>query len=258
MSDTFKAIVLGDTCDDEYVYGTVDRLSPEAPVPVLKYTRSEKTKGMAANVNNNLRSFGVATDLLTHKENIIKTRFIDENSGYQLMRMDEDKEVSPITAAQLRSSFIHFGGFDVMVISDYGKGFLPEDRMKEIIESFNGPIFVDTKKRKLYHKDNVFYKINKKEYDLLEKHEDMPHDTHMIVTMGSAGAKWAGITFMLESQVKVYDVTGAGDTFLAALVKRHLETKDLQVSIDYANRAAAMSVQHPGVYTLTQNDIGQL
>ena len=47
MSDTFKAIVLGDTCDDEYVYGTVDRLSPEAPVPVLKYTRSEKTKGMA-------------------------------------------------------------------------------------------------------------------------------------------------------------------------------------------------------------------
>ena len=84
MSDTFKAIVLGDTCDDEYVYGTVDRLSPEAPVPVLKYSRSEKTKGMAANVNNNLRSFGVATDLLTHKENIIKTRFIDENSGYQL------------------------------------------------------------------------------------------------------------------------------------------------------------------------------
>ena len=42
-----------------------------------------------------------------------------------------------------------------MVISDYGKGFLPEDRMKEIIESFNGPVFVDTKKRKLYHRDNV-------------------------------------------------------------------------------------------------------
>ena len=56
---------------------------------------------MAPNVNNNLRSFGIATDLLTHKENIIKTRFIDENSGYQLMRMDEDKEVSPITAHNL-------------------------------------------------------------------------------------------------------------------------------------------------------------
>ena len=51
---------------------------------------------MRANVNNNLRSFGIATDLLTHSPNIIKTRFIDENSGYQLMRMDEDKEVSPI------------------------------------------------------------------------------------------------------------------------------------------------------------------
>lgn len=258
MSDAWKVIVIGDTCDDEYVYGTVDRISPEAPVSVLKYTRSEKTKGMAANVNNNLRSLGVATDLLTQKESIVKTRFIDENSGYQLMRMDEEVEVTPISAAQLKSSFIHFGGFDAMVISDYGKGFVPEDRMMEIMNSFNGPIFVDTKKRKLFHKANVYYKINKKEYDLLERHEDMPHDTHMIVTMGAAGVKWAGITFPLEQKVKVYDVTGAGDTFLAALVAKHLPTKDLQKSIDYANRAAAISVQHPGVYTLTKKDIDQL
>ena len=143
MSDAWKVIVIGDTCDDEYVYGTVDRISPEAPVSVLKYTRSEKTKGMAANVNNNLRSLGVATDLLTQKESIVKTRFIDENSGYQLMRMDEEVEVTPISAAQLKSSFIHFGGFDAMVISDYGKGFVPEDRMMEIMNSFNGPIFVE-------------------------------------------------------------------------------------------------------------------
>ena len=53
-------------------------------------------------------------------------------------------------------------------------------------------------------------------------------------------------------------MTGAGDTFLAALVAKHLPTKDLQKSIDYANRAAAISVQHPGVYTLTKKDIDQL
>ena len=58
MSDTFKAIVLGDTCDDEYVYGTVDRLSPENPVPVLKYTQVRRPKEWQR-VNNNLRSFGI-------------------------------------------------------------------------------------------------------------------------------------------------------------------------------------------------------
>lgn len=258
MADAFKVLVIGDTCEDEYVYGSVSRVSPEAPVPVLKYDYVEKTRGMAANVNQNLRSFGIVTDLLTHKESIVKTRFIDKESGYQLMRMDEEVEVTPISASQLRSSFIHFGGFDAMIISDYGKGFVPQDRMLELIDTFQGPIFIDTKKTEIWHKDNVFWKINRREYDLLDKTHDLfPLDSHLIVTQGSNGVRWSGITFPSE-KVKVYDVTGAGDTFLAALVAKFMETKDMQQSIDYANRAAAIAVQHPGVYTLTRKDIERL
>ena len=68
---------------------------------------------------------------------------------------------------------------------------------------------------------------------------------------------WAGSKF-LPQVVKVFDVCGAGDTFMAALVYEFLKTQNMQKSIDLANRAAAISVTHPGAYYLTQNDIESL
>ena len=118
------------------------------------------------------------------------------------------------------------------------------------------PVFVDTKKRKLFHKDNVFWKINKKEYDLLDKNH-LPNDTHLIVTLGNDGALWAGLKF-LPQVVKVFDVCGAGDTFMAALVYEFLRTKDMRKAIELANKAAAISVTHPGAYYLTGSDINSL
>ena len=53
----FKILLIGDSCVDEYFYGSVDRLSPEAPVPILKINQGRKEDGMAANVYNNLLAF---------------------------------------------------------------------------------------------------------------------------------------------------------------------------------------------------------
>ena len=128
--------------------------------------------------------------------------------------------------------------------------------MWSLCHNFNRPIFVDTKKRRLFQKDNVYWKINEKEFDALDK-DHLPNDTHLIVTLGSRGVKWAGTTFLPQT-VKVFDVCGAGDTFLAALVYQFLKTKDMRKSIDFANRSAAISVTHPGVYHLTQQDIETL
>lgn len=249
----FSILVIGDSCDDEYIFGTVHRISPEVPVPVLKYEFVEKSKGMAANVERNVAAFDVATNIITQKEQIVKSRFIDRGSGQQLMRMDEEKVSSPCTAAQVRIAFIH-ANYDALIISDYNKGFLDRHALGDLCETFQGPIFIDTKKTQLFQKENVFWKINKKEFDLLDR-DYLPELTHLVVTLGADGVKWRDIHYPSE-KVEVHDVCGAGDTFLAAMAYEYLNTKgDMEKAIDLANRAAAIAVQHSGTYTLTEDDI---
>ena len=66
----FRVLLIGDSCTDEYVYGTCDRLNPEAPVPILNFNRKETTDGMAMNVRKNLMSFGMKVYVLTNEEPI--------------------------------------------------------------------------------------------------------------------------------------------------------------------------------------------
>lgn len=250
-----NVIVIGDKCTDKYVFGETTRLSPEQPVPVLDQTRIEERPGMAGNTELNLKAFGINTILLSQRELITKTRFVDTNSGYQLLRLDETPKVGRIANAELKMAMMHMNP-DAIVISDYDKGYITDDDLWHLCNNFNRPVFVDTKKRKLFHKDNVFWKINKKEYELLDKNH-LPNDTHLIVTLGNDGALWAGLKF-LPQVVKVFDVCGAGDTFMAALVYEFLRTKDMRKAIELANKAAAISVTHPGAYYLTGSDINSL
>ena len=245
-------LVVGDKCTDKYVYGECKRLSPEQPVPVLDQIKIEERPGMAANTEMNLRSFGINTLLLSQREVITKTRFVDTNSGYQFMRLDETPEVTPITSAEVKMALMHINP-DAIVISDYDKGYISDENLWLLCNNINRPVFVDTKKRRLFQKDNVYWKINKKEYDDLIQN-DLPNDSHLIVTLGSAGASWGGLIFKPEP-VKVFDVCGAGDTFMASLVYKFLKTKDMGASIEFANKAAAISVTHPGAYHLNQQDI---
>ena len=247
-----NVIVIGDKCTDKYVFGKTTRLSPEQPVPVLDQTRIEERPGMAANTELNLKAFGVNTVLLSQREQITKTRFIDTTSGYQFLRLDETPKVGRIANAELKMAMLHMDP-DAIVISDYDKGYLNEDDLWNLCHNFNRPVFVDTKKRRLFQKDNVYWKINKKEYDdLVQDH--LPNDNHLIVTLGSDGASWNGLIFKPEP-VKVFDVCGAGDTFMASLVYKFLKTKDMGSSIEFANKAAAISVTHPGAYHLNKQDI---
>ena len=65
----FKVLLIGDSCEDEYIYGTCNRISPEAPVPVMDYSRLETKSGMAGNVCLNLQSFELDITFLTNSEN---------------------------------------------------------------------------------------------------------------------------------------------------------------------------------------------
>ena len=250
----YNVLLIGDSCTDEWAYGSCDRLSPEAPVPVMKFREHQSAPGMAANVNENLKSLGINVNFLTNKENITKTRYVDERSNQQIMRLDTESEVKPLREAELRMAAMHLE-YDAVVISDYDKGYV-DDNLIDIIAPKNPgiKIFVDTKKKKLPTQyNNVVYKINRKEFELLDP-DHIPNGKNMIVTHGANGALWDHQTFPVPI-TSVFDVTGAGDTFLAALVFYYIQLPDLKESINFANRCAAIAVQHPGTYTLTMEDV---
>ena len=241
----FKVLLIGDSCTDEYVYGTCDRLNPEAPVPILNFNRKETNKGMAWNVRENLMSFGIEVVILTNEEPITKTRYIDEKSNQHILRLDEEPILKPM-------KYEHPGeDFDALVISDYDKGFLNTLMICELVSKFDGPVFVDSKKRVL-PSQGCFVKINETEKKLLTGDYN-----NLIVTKGAGGADYDGVNYPAE-KTKVYDVVGAGDTFLSALVYLHLFYGRIEEAIPYANKAASIAVQNFGTYVLTEEDVKNL
>ena len=253
----YNVLLIGDSCTDEWAYGSCDRLSPEAPIPVMKYGQKQTASGMAANVHENLKSLGITVNFLTNRETITKTRYIDEKSNYQVMRLDNEPKVKPLREAELRMAAMHLE-YDAVVISDYDKGFV-DINLLDILAPRNPDvkIFVDTKKKKLPTQyPNVIYKINRKEFELLDP-DHIPNGKNMIVTSGALGALWDHQTFPVPI-TRVFDVSGAGDTFLAALVFYYIQLPDLKESINFANRCAAIAVQNPGTYTLKMEDVDEI
>jgi D-beta-D-heptose 7-phosphate kinase/D-beta-D-heptose 1-phosphate adenosyltransferase len=246
----FKILLIGDSCIDEYYYGTCDRLNPEAPVPVLKITRIETMPGMAANVQANLESFGCDVDFMTGGIKSVKQRYIDDRSKQHIIRVDDDKMSTPFNP---HLSSLQFSQYDAIVISDYNKGFITYDNIEIIRNIYSGPIFVDTKKQDIARFDGCFVKINEQEYN-----QRFSICSKMIVTLGSKGAMYK--THVEEEifpvpDTQVVDVCGAGDTFLAALAYEYLNSLNIRQAIKFANICSAITVRHRGVYSLTTDDI---
>ena len=84
-----KVLVIGDSCVDEFVYGDIKRISPEAPIPVFLPTHDESNDGMAQNVSNNIQSLGVDSHIITNQNGIIKRRYVENRSGQMVLRVDE-------------------------------------------------------------------------------------------------------------------------------------------------------------------------
>lgn len=245
-----RILLLGDNCVDEYQYGTVDRISPEAPVPVFKFTSSETKPGMAANVQLNLEAFGLETTALLGPKSK-KTRLIDQRSKQHILRIDNDAEADPLNFNNLPEL-----NFDAIVVSDYCKGFISYELLEQLVEHFKGPIFVDTKKRDLSRLDGCIVKVNEHEYS-----QRYSVCKNMVVTLGAKGAMHKVFdqeNFYEGHAVEVVDVCGAGDTFLSALVFKYLESNSMSDAIQFANKASSISVQHSGVYVLTTKDIDSI
>jgi len=253
-----RVLLIGDSCTDVYVYGDVKRLNPEAPVPILEPKRQDTTRGMAWNVYNNLTAFGLSVFMLTNEEEITKTRYIDEKSNQQILRVDDEPKIEPLPYKEPfitdRSAYHkppHVvppkDWYDIMVISDYDKGYITQEKLFELVDWFKGPVIVDSKKTEL--PDGCYIKVNDIEYEKLKTKSN-----NIIITRGGKGTEYQGKSYPAE-KVNVFDVVGAGDTFLAALTYGYLNSGSMEDAIPFANKAAAIAVSHTGTYVLTKEDV---
>ena len=235
----FNILLIGDACEDTYTYGYVNRISPEAPVPIFEPHYTIHHDGMAGNVCKNLEALGCDVNFL-HGAVSKKNRLIDQRTKQQLLRLDKDAISEPVTFETAIPPI-----YDAIVISDYNKGTVSYELIEELAKEVDVPIFVDTKKTDLARLSGCYVKIN-----ALEKSRatSLPKIDHLIVTQGHHGATWNGWGYPAELVGDVTDVCGAGDTFLAALAYQFLVTNNMPDAVKFANKAAAVTVQHIGVY----------
>lgn len=223
---------------------------------VFDYAHSTSSEGMAENVVRNLRAFGGDPSRYTSPpEDILKVRYIDMQSGHQIMREDHHTLRFPLGLFPTKR--------DLVLISDYNRGWLT-DRVIRGIKAANphATIIVDTKRPDITPYQGCIVKLNEKEYDALSA--PIPADTQVIVTKGADGAVKlplngrAGLR-VPAPKVEVFDVTGAGDVWLAAYAwaSVHPLFHDY-AAMTYATMLATKSVEHAGTYTLQEEDIHAL
>jgi D-beta-D-heptose 7-phosphate kinase/D-beta-D-heptose 1-phosphate adenosyltransferase len=243
-----KVLVIGEFCVDEFVYGSVLRMCPEAPVPVFNPVKTIKNPGMAGNVVANIKSIEPSADVtfFYQKGTIKKTRIVDEKSNQMIVRIDDGElkenrdviELNPIHIATIKNC-------DLVIVSDYDKGYLTDAALMEIAE--HAKLSILDSKRKLSESiinKFSFVKLNKEEGTLNGKLSELPN---VIVTLGKHGAKINGTTYTQDKPMETIDVSGAGDTFVAAFGLSYLKSKDIELSIKYANELAGIVVGKRGV-----------
>ena len=260
-----NVLVIGDSCDDVFIYGDIERISPEAPIPVFKPTHEESNGGMAKNVANNVESLDMYIYTITNGNSIVKKRYVENRSGQMVLRVDEHDYCDRIKIKKLQGimnnkfqSYTLMGTvdkIDAIIISDYCKGFLEESDIQHICEN-NKNVFIDTKKKLgEWIKDADFIKINELEYK--KNHEllsDKGFEEKLIVTLGSKGCRYNGKEFSVK-EVPVKDVSGAGDTFIAGLVRGYLDTQDIGSAIEFAQECTTYVVQQHGVAVVTLKEL---
>ena len=301
-----SVLVIGDVILDHYVLGTCERISPEAPVPIVDFISENWVLGGAANVANNLSSLGINTALAglvgedesggyidqelsfkkisnllvksNERSTTTKTRVI--SGGQQLLRLDKEKN-SDITSSQqieiIEKIKSNISNFDCIIISDYNKGLMTESLTNNLITIANQAgvkVLVDPKNPPFSkYRDAYLIKPNRKEaynetgifindIDSFEKAakliQSQTNCQVVVITLSEDGLGYFenGNVKLIPTQAKqIFDVTGAGDTFIASLAFSILSNKSLFESCHIANYAAGIVVAKQGCVPILFDDI---
>jgi D-beta-D-heptose 7-phosphate kinase/D-beta-D-heptose 1-phosphate adenosyltransferase len=303
-----RVTVLGDLMLDEWIMGDALRISPEAPVPVVQFSRRWTAPGGAANVGMNLKNLGAEVSVLgivgddeggrdltgeltrygidaegiicdTTRPTTQKTRIMAQRQ--QMVRVDRETD-TPWSAElcerlqqQLERQILQS---DVLCISDYDKGLassgLVQWAIKLALENHK-KITSGPKPRNINaFREAEFISLNEKEasqvagFQLkdeaavaqagrqLRKQLQSPA---LAITRGAKGAMLFEANqnprTIPAHEVEVFDVAGAGDTFLAAATLAILAGESYGNACELGNLAAAASVRHVGVVAMSQDDL---
>jgi D-beta-D-heptose 7-phosphate kinase/D-beta-D-heptose 1-phosphate adenosyltransferase len=186
---------------------------------------------------------------------LIKRRYVDEKSNHIFLRVDIGDVTPTFTPDDAFLKMVNIA--DCMIISDYNKGFLTDESFEEIFE--NKPskqiVILDTKRPlSLSILDSVdFVKLNEHEYDNNCKILGLPfmsyYRSKLIITKGGNGTIHNGKEYTVEAKQTI-DVSGAGDTFVAAFAYMYMQCFDTEKSIIFANKMASIVVTKRGVSTV--------
>ncbi len=299
---TARVLVVGDAMLDRYWYGEVERISPEAPVPVVAVSKADERPGGAANVARSVRALNAACTLLSvtgddrDADNLekllkadgvrcylqrdkflnttIKLRVISRHQ--QLLRIDFESPVSKDARVKLLDQYLaRLSEHDVVIISDYGKGGI--GYIQEMIHAARAagkPVVVDPKGRDYSgYSGATLITPNRKEFELVAGtfHDvaDLAHKASVmvgelkldgiLVTRGEDGMSLitalGQVLHMPARAREVYDVTGAGDTVIAAIGCAYAVGGALEDALHLANIAAGIVVGKLGAETASPDEI---
>lgn len=300
-------LVAGDAMLDSYFFGEVSRISPEAPVPVFRKKTDKSVLGGATNVaanliaaNQNVSMMSMVgddnngqqiLDLLAKKKvkselvltlprkTTLKTRFLAANHQ-QVMRLDVE-DTNPITKTRsdelLKKLMGVIDQFDLILLSDYMKGFLTRDLCQGMIKmavAHNIPVIVDVKDPnygKYY--GATLLKPNLGELRMLtglnaqtdeeivsasEELRKRSQCQYILTTLGARGMVLVGdgAPYFVKSKVReVFDVSGAGDTTIAYLATCMASGFSIRDSVDFANLAAGIQVGKVGTSSVSIEEV---
>ena len=186
-----KLLVIGDSCTDTFRYGDCDRICPEAPVPVFNPIEETSNGGMAKNVQANVQALNMECDILTNKNHITKSRYVDAKTNQMLLRVDENDH----TEEKFQQVQGCLDEYDAVIVSDYNKGFLTNLDIAWVCQNHKNT-FVHSKKNFIFPlgRDMRFFVINQHEYEKSKEHYKTDNEEldnvwmdKLIVTQGERG-----------------------------------------------------------------------
>lgn len=243
-----NVLVVGELCEDNFIYGECKRLSPEAPVPVMNPLQTIQNPGMSGNVVENLKALygNVNIEHWYQTERITKTRFVDKKTNHMFLRLDDGENfISPMIHSNEKLNSIK--DYDIVIVSDYNKGFLDEQWLK-YLGKFAKLSILDSKRKltKEVVESFTFVKLNEKEFS---NNKEVHDCKNIITTLGEKGARFDGVTYESPKPQETIDVSGAGDTFTASFILAYYLTRDIKESLIHANKQSSIVVSKRGVAT---------
>lgn len=297
--------VIGDFMLDTYTKGIVKRISPEAPVCVLKVKKQERLPGGAGNVALNCVALGahvfvcgrLGDDMPSHylkqalNQALIDTSCMVDEKGFetplknrfmaeyqQLLRVDFETE-EPLSKEAHQEIIDKLKDkinlFDLILISDYNKGFLTKELLKEIItlaKLYDIPVFVDPKGHDFTkYKGATVVKPNLTEAylaagmdekasldEVAQKLMKEAACQYLLITRSEKGMSLFSKDHRKDFEAvakEVIDVTGAGDTVLATLATTYASGLDLDLCVKFANIAASCAIEKIGCIHVNKKEL---